>query len=370
MPESPLPKILIVDDEIAQMTALCNTLQDHGYVTVGCSAGSKALLELEKTEFDLLLTDLMMPEMDGITLLQAALKRKSDLVGIIMTGEGTIATAVEAMKSGALDYILKPFKLSAILPVLARALSVRRLRLENQELQRRVQSRTAELEAANQELESFSYSVSHDLRAPVRHVQGYADILKKSAESKLNEDERRFLGSIATSAAHMGHLIDDLLRLSRLGRQSLTKLPLDIAAMMRRVWQELSEAEPGREIELKMGDLPNVQGDAALLQQVFVNLLSNARKFTRKQTKAAVEVGWQKQGQEGVYFVRDNGAGFDSKQAEKLFGVFQRLHRADEFEGTGVGLSIVQRIIQRHGGRIWAEAEVGQGATFFFTLPD
>ncbi len=369
MPECPLPKILIVDDEIAQMTALCNTLQDHGYATVGCSSGSKALRELEKVEFDLLLTDLMMPEMDGIALLQAALQMRSDLVGIIMTGEGTIATAVEAMKSGALDYILKPFKLSAILPVLARALAVRRLRLENQELQRKIHLRTAELEAANQELESFSYSVSHDLRAPARHVQGYVELLKKRAEPKLDEEERRFLAAITSAAERMGRLIDDLLRFSRLGRQSLSKQRLDLAVLVQGVWQELSKEEPARDIEFKMGDLPVCRGDSSLLQQVFINLLSNARKFTRKQPKPLIEIGWREQGQEEVYFVRDNGAGFDARQAGKLFGVFQRLHRAEDFEGNGVGLSIVQRIIQRHGGRIWAEGEVDRGATFFFTLP-
>ena len=369
MSESPMSKILIVDDETAQMTALCNTLRDHGYETVGCSSGKAALMELGKAEFDLLLSDLMMPEMDGITLLQAALKKNPDLVGIIMTGEGTITTAVEAMKSGALDYILKPFKLSAILPVLSRALSVRRLRLENKELQQRIQLRTSELEAANRELESFSYSVSHDLRSPVRHINGYSEMLKKSAESKLDEHERRLLATITTSARHMGQLIDDLLEFSRLGRQQLTKERLDLTALVRRVWQTLDREEPGREIEFKLGDLPDCLGDPSLLHQVFVNLLSNARKFTRKKPKVVVEVGFMEHGPERVYVVRDNGAGFDMRYADKLFGVFERLHRAGDFEGTGVGLSIVQRIIQRHGGRIWAEGEVEKGATFFLTLP-
>ncbi len=370
MSESPLSKILIVDDETAQMTALCNTLRDHGYETVGCSSGKMALAELDKAEFDLMLSDLMMPEMDGIALLQAALKKNPELVGIIMTGEGTITTAVEAMKSGALDYILKPFKLSAILPVLARALSVRRLRRENKELHQRVLERTAELEVANRELESFSYSVSHDLRSPVRHINGYGEMLKKTADPKLDEQERRLLNTIMKSATHMGQLIDDLLEFSRLGRQQLTKERFDLKALALRVWQALERDEPGREIDFKVGELGDCLGDPSLLQQVFVNLLANARKFTRKKAKVMVEVGVMQQGAERVYFVRDNGAGFNMAHAGKLFGVFERLHRAGDFEGTGVGLSIVQRIIQRHGGRIWAEGEEDQGATFFFTLPD
>ncbi len=194
-------------------------------------------------------------------------------------------------------------------------------------------------------------------------------MLKKSAEPRLDENERRLLATITKSAQHMGQLIDDLLQFSRLGRQQLSKQPLDLAAMVRQIWQELSREEPSRDVEFRMGDLPDCLGDPSLLQQVFVNLLSNARKFTRKKTKPEVEVGILEQEPERVYFVRDNGAGFDMAHAGKLFGVFERLHRAGDFEGTGVGLSIVQRIIQRHGGRIWAEGEVEKGAAFFFTLP-
>jgi hypothetical protein len=369
MPLAEIPaRILIVDDEEPHVTALCDTLTNHGYETVGFSSAKEALAAARATKFELLLADLTMPEMSGIDLLQTAHKLDPDLVGIIMTGQGTIATAVEAMRVGALDYILKPFKLSIVLPVLSRALAVRRLRMENTELQRRVEERGAELEAANKDLESFSYSISHDLRAPVRAVGGFSKILLEDFSSDLPPEARDLAEKIARNADRMGQLVDDLLKFSRLGRQAVTRRVVNVAALVREVADELLKAESGRRIDIRVGELPDCAGDPSLLKQVFTNLLSNAFKFTGQRESAAIEVGCQPQNGENVYFVRDNGAGFNMQFADKLFGVFQRLHRGDEFEGTGVGLSIAHRIIQRHGGRIWATAEVHKGATFYLVI--
>jgi signal transduction histidine kinase len=362
-------RILIVDDEAAQMKALCNTLREHGYDTVGFVSPKAGLDALKKARFDLLLTDLMMPEMNGIELLQAALKTDPNLVGVMMTGEGTIATAVEAMRAGALDYILKPFKLSVILPVLSRTLNLRHLRIRNAELERRVRERTAELEAANRELEAFSFSVSHDLRAPLRAMDGFSNLLLKDFAGHLPPEGQQLLRTISRSSKEMGRLVDDLLRLARFTRQQLSKQPLGIAAMVREVLEQLRQEQGARQVEVQTGDLPDCVGDPVLLKQVLLNLLSNAFKFTKRQAHPLVEVGSQQEAGETVYYVRDNGAGFDMASAGKLFGPFERLHGSDQFEGSGIGLSIVQRIILRHGGRVWARGEVNQGATFYFTVP-
>jgi light-regulated signal transduction histidine kinase (bacteriophytochrome) len=310
----------------------------------------------------------MMPEMDGISLLREASKTDPDLIGIIMTGEGTITTAVESMKAGALDFILKPFKLSVMLPVLSRALAVRSLRLKNAELEQRVRDRTTELEAANRELEAFCFSVSHDLRGPLRHIDGFANLIVSQHAAQLPEEAQSFLNHITSAAKRMSQLIDDLLRLSRLGRQHLSKSPMSVKDLVAEVLAELAREQPGRKMEIVIGELPDAVGDWSLLKQVFVNLLSNAYKFTRGKEPARIEIGFREEKGEKIYFIRDNGAGFEMERATKLFGVFQRLHAEKDFEGTGVGLSIVQRIIHRHGGRIWAEAEPGKGAMFSFTL--
>lgn len=362
-------RVLVVDDDAAQMGALCNMLNDQGYATAGFLSAREALEAMQGQRFDLLLTDLTMPEMGGIDLLRAALEIDGDLVAVMMTGHGTITTAVQAMQVGALDYILKPFKLSAILPILGRALTVRRLRLENRELSLKVSERSAQLEAAYRELEAFSYSVAHDLRAPLRAVDGFSNILLEDFSSSWPPEAQRLLQRITASANHMGQLIDDLLRLSRLGRQPLSLVTVSMWALAQEVVDDIRKDLAGRDVSFAVGDLPEVIGDRALLKQLLSNLLSNAAKFTRNRAQAIIEVGCEHREGEDVFFVRDNGAGFDMQFAQKLFGVFQRLHRAEDFEGTGIGLSIVHRIVSRHGGRVWTEAALDQGATFWFTLP-
>ena len=238
----------------------------------------------------------------------------------------------------------------------------------NEELERRVIERTAELEAANQELNAFSYSVSHDLRAPLRAIGGFSRILKEEYAGQLPAEARRHIERVEDNARHMGRLVDDLLSFSRLGRQPLQTQTISPAPIVREALDRLKPDYEGRTVEIAMGELPPCDADPSLLRHVFTNLLSNAIKFTRKQPAARIEIGCHPEAGELIFFVKDNGIGFDMQYADKLFGVFQRLHRAEDFEGTGVGLAIVQRIIHRHGGRIWAQAEVGRGATFFFTL--
>jgi PAS domain S-box-containing protein len=238
----------------------------------------------------------------------------------------------------------------------------------NVELEQRVVERTQQLETANKELEAFSYSVSHDLRAPLRAVNGFSKIVLDKFGSQVPVDAREFLELICKGGEQMGELIDDLLAFSKFSRQSMDQQAVDCVKLVQTVLDQSVSQRQGRLIEIQVGNLPPCQGDAPLLKQVWVNLISNAIKYTRGREPAVVEIGCQRTNNENVYFVRDNGAGFDMQHASRLFGVFQRLHGADEFEGTGVGLAIVQRIVNRHGGRIWAAAEVGRGATFSFTL--
>ena len=238
------------------------------------------------------------------------------------------------------------------------------------QLEDRVRQRTAELERANRELEAFAYSVSHDLRAPLRHIKGFMDLLGTAALEKLSQEERQYLSQIASSARHMDRLIDDLLLFSRMGQAALKAEPIQLNQVVEEALAELEPELKGRTIRWIKGDLPRVNADAPMLRQVLINLLSNALKFTVSRNSAEIEISAKESDGEVVVSVRDNGVGFDMRFADKLFGLFQRLHSAAEFPGTGVGLANVRRIIARHGGRTWAEGKPRAGATFYFSLPN
>jgi light-regulated signal transduction histidine kinase (bacteriophytochrome) len=223
--------------------------------------------------------------------------------------------------------------------------------------------------AINNELEAFTYSVSHDLRAPLRSIDGYSKILQEDYGNKMDGESNRILDIIRNNARRMGQLIDDLLDFSRLGRKELEKSTVNMNSLVTNVKQELLAQERDRNIQFTINRLDEVDGDARMMRQVWINLISNAIKYSRKQQLATIEIGSTAETDRVTYFIRDNGVGFDMKYADKLFGVFQRLHKMQEFEGTGVGLALVHRIVSRHGGKVWAEARVNQGATFFFFIP-
>jgi len=243
------------------------------------------------------------------------------------------------------------------------------LRDLNAQLEQHIAQRTAQLESANKELESFSYSVSHDLRTPLRGIVGFSDALLEDHSAELSEEAQRKLHVVHSEGLRMGRLIDDLLAFSRLGRKALQTAQVDMDGIVRNAWESISRSDPAFRARFDLGQLPQAEGDAALLTQVWINLLSNAVKFSAKREQPLVNVSAITDGREHIYYVRDNGAGFNPKYRDKLFGVFQRLHDGKDYAGTGVGLALVQRIVSRHGGRVWAESEPDRGATFYFSLP-
>jgi signal transduction histidine kinase len=382
MMRAPLARILIVDDESDLRGALCRILEAQGYAAAGADSGLEALNLLraaavdESTKFDILLTDLMMPFMHGIALLREARAIDADLVSIVMTGHGTIDTAVEAMKGGALDYLLKPFNLGVAMPVLARALAVRRLRLQNGALVRQVAERTAELEesnrllqSANKELDAYNSSVSHDIRGHLNRIIGFSRLLSDDRLGPLNLKQTEFIAHICDGGEQILRLTDDLLRFARLGQQQLQKERVTVGPLIQQIFDDLRQSATGESVRLRLGSLPDAFADPPLLRQVFVNLLSNAIKFSSLVPNPIVAVDGLLRAGECVYSVADNGAGFDMAHADQLFKMFHRLQGAAQYPGTGIGLSIVQRIVERHGGVISAQAAPGSGAHFTFTLP-
>ncbi len=362
--------LIVVDDERPQLDALCTVLEEEGHTVLGCATPGEALRVLGEQRFDVMLSDLNMPEMDGIALIRRSLEIDPDLVPVLMTGQGSIPTAVQAMQVGALDYVLKPFRLAAIRPVLQRAIEIRGLRVRNRELQEAVTRRTQQLEAANRELDSFAARIAHDLRGPLLAVLGFSRIVQELNAGRLVGPSEGYLARVIAAGERGDRMIADLLAFARMGDKPVRQDAVDLGEVLHRAQRALDGHVLGREVEWIVAALPTVRGDASLLEQVFVNLLSNALKYSGKRAKSVIEVSAQPaEGGGHTVSVRDNGVGFDPAYAERLFSPFQRLHRVEEFEGNGMGLANVRRIVERHGGTVSAESALDAEATFRLWLP-
>ncbi|MDI6770018.1 MAG: response regulator [Anaerolineales bacterium] len=395
--EQTAPKInlLLVDDRPENLLALHSLLNNPEWNLVDAAAGAEALRRLLKQDFAAILLDVQMPEMDGFetaaVIRQRQRSRHTPIIFITAIGVSE-AHVFKGYSVGAVDYIVKPIvpeilksKVAAFVDLFRMRQQVQeqaeRLAVLNQELAARIQESerlNRELQAVNKELEAFSYSVSHDLRAPLRTVAGFGDILLEDHRDRLNDAGRELIQRMAAAVKRMNEMIDAMLDLSRVTRKEMQPGTVDLSVMAGEIAAELRQREPKRQVEFIIAEDVTVQGDRRLLRMALENLLGNAWKFTGKQPKARIEFGVLADGELPAaishtpsavcYFVRDNGAGFDQTHTNKLFTAFQRLHSASEFSGTGIGLATVARIIHRHGGRIWAEGEVGKGATFCFTI--
>jgi two-component system sensor histidine kinase/response regulator len=361
--------ILVVDDTPANLQVLAGMLTERGYKVRPVLSGRLALMVAQRDPPDLILLDISMPEMNGYEVCEH-LKADEKLKGIPVIFISALTDQLDKVKAftvGGVDYLTKPFQMQELQARVETHLNLRHLQVELEET-------NAQLGAANSELESFSYCVSHDLRAPLRAIDGFSRILLEDYGTPLPDEAKFYLNMVRKNTRDMGQLVDDLLTFSRLGRQPLAKQTVDPGKIVALCLEEMQKEQEGRHLEIVIDDLPICQADPNLLKQVWTNLISNALKYTRKRELVRIEIGCRTEprspgpGTEEVYFVKDNGAGFDMKFAHNLFGVFHRLHRAADYEGTGVGLAIVQRIIARHGGRVWGEAQLNQGATFSFTL--
>lgn len=367
----PRSRILLADDN-PDMRDYVQRLLSGRYAVRAVSNGLEALRLIEEEVPDLILTDVMMPGLDGFGLL-AAVKRspRTRLVPVILlSARAGEESRVEGMEAGADDYLVKPFAARELLARVAARIEIARMRARmNADLERLVLERTAQLREANQELESFSYSVSHDLRAPLRHILGFSQLMEKHTRGKLEPKTQGYLKTIAEAAERGGKLVDDLLAFSRMGRADMHRLRIDLNRMVAEVRTELAPDQEGRKVTWKIHRLPEIQGDPALIRLVIKNLLSNALKYTRPRPEAVIELGASERSQDVEVWVKDNGVGFDMRYVDKLFGVFQRLHTSEQFDGTGIGLALVRRIIVRHGGTTAAQGQLDAGATISFTLP-
>jgi len=365
-------RLLLVDDKPENLDSLRAALEDPSYELITANSGTAALEQLLKHEFAVVILDVKMPGMSGFetaTLIRGRERSQHTPIIFLTAHMGDEAATIQGYKLGAVDYLTKPARAEVLRAKVAVFADLYRVQRQLQRQLDETQRLNGELAAANRELETFSYSVAHDLRAPLRHIAGHASLLLQSSILTANSEDRRALDRICAAAVKLGQLIDGLLEFSRVSRTQLRASSVQLDRLVHDVQHDLEPESHDRAVVWKIAPLPEVKGDRVMLRQVFANLLGNALKYSRGRNPAVIEVDCHQTPRETVVAVHDNGAGFDMKYADKLFGVFQRLHREEEFEGTGIGLASVQRIIQRHGGRTWAEGKVDEGATFFFSLP-
>jgi len=399
-------RILVVEDSPTQAERVRLLLEGEGYRVEVARNGREGLEKVRSTHPGLVISDVVMPEMDGFALCRAVKSTEATrrIPFVLLTERNAPADVIQGFEVGADNFITKPFTDAALVDRVRRifehlelhqtsggpesevALHVGGRRfvvsagkaqivelllstLEDlAQVNAALQQRERELEVKNEELEAFSYSVSHDLRAPLRSIDGFSQALLEDYAEKLDAQGKDYLHRVRAASQRMAQLIDDLLQLSRLSRGEIHREEVDLSGMARAIVAELQKTQPDRRVEYRIAQGVVAQGDARLLRVVLDNLLSNAWKFTSKNPQATIEFGVTQNDGMSAYFVRDDGAGFDMAYGAKLFGPFQRLHGPTEFPGTGIGLATVQRIVHRHGGRVWAAGAVGQGATFSFTL--
>src|SRR5256885_3706218 len=371
-------KVLLVEDNPVDARLIQESLaeaSDDSFDLELADTLAAGLQRLGSGGIDAMLLDLALPDSFGQETFARAKAQALGVAIIVLTGLNDDSLALKLVQGGAQDFVAK-VDVSGNNLTRAILYAVERERLErdfkklNAELEQRVQDRTAELEASNRDLEAFSYSVSHDLRAPLTHLTGFADLLLQKYSSELDEQAQKYLTRIHDAALRMSLLIDDLIRLARVSRQGLLRRPVRLETLIEEVLAEVEEEVRERAIDWRIGRLRPVSCDRGLMKQALSNLLSNAIKYTRPRERATIEIGEQIVQGESMFYVRDNGVGFDMSYADKLFAPFHRLHRETEFEGSGIGLATVRRIIEKHKGRIWAESEPGQGSVFFFTIGD
>jgi DNA-binding response OmpR family regulator len=383
-------RVLAVDDSLTYLQEIAGQLRQEGYEVVCARSGEEAVELLSVQAVDCILLDLVMPGWSGKETCRRIKSSTSwrDIPLILHTALEEEEAMIEGINAGADDYIAKSSDIGVLRARVRAQLRRKQFEDENRNIREQLlqkelevvaanaarklaEARAAfseELELKNKELEAFSYSVSHDLRAPLRAISGFSHILAQEHQDKLDANARELLQSVQESASRMGRLIDDLLKLAKTGRKVLDRETVDLSDLAREIASRLQASEPGRDAAFVIAPNLIAKADRGLLQVVLENLLGNAWKFTSKRPRTSIELGVQHHANQTIYFVRDNGAGFDMKYADKLFGAFQRLHYENEFPGTGIGLATVQKIIHRHGGRVWAESQAGQGATFYFVL--